>query len=261
MWQNIKIAGRLLKINILNGLMYRGDFWLGTITEIAYLFVQLLFINFIFEAANVDKVAGFTLYQIYFVGAIFELVRSFAHIFIVPSAGRLWSLIHYGKLDTVLLKPRKEVFILFNNSWITDTFSGFIFNFFLIYYIWPKLFITADQIWLILFICLMSLLVLSAIEWITTLVNFYSERLDALNKLLFNSIDLVKYPKKIYPRWIQNFYIFVFPIFLIANPVYQIMEGTFGWEDVKIILAMTVFLSGLTWFLWRDGLKRYVSAN
>lgn len=261
MWQNIKIAGRLLKINILNGLMYRGDFWAGTITEILYMIAQLLLINYIFLVADVKEVGGFSLYQFYFVGAVFEIIRAIAHIFIVPSAGRFWSLIHYGKLDMVVLKPKMPVFVLFNNSWITDTFSGFIFSVLVIYYVWSNMQLTWGQTGLIMLVSVFSLVILGTLEWIGSLVNFYSARFDAFNRLLRSSIDVAKYPRSIYPRIIQNFYLFLVPIFLIANPIYEIMQKSFGWDDIKIILAMTVLLIGITWFLWVDGLRRYSSGN
>lgn len=261
MKQNIKIAWRLLKINILNGLMYRGDFWAGTLTELFYLVVQVLFIAFIFKAAGITEIAGFNLYQVYFVWAAFELLNSLSFIFVSPSAGRLYSMIHYGSLDMVLLKPRMKTFVLFNNSWITDSFSGYIFNTLLLIYIWPHLVLTGVDWWRVLFVMMTSFLIFAMIQYISTLVNFYSARFDALNRLIKGSYEILKYPREIFPRAMQNFYIFVLPMFLIANPIYEIMAGEFGWSDGVVIVAITILLMGIAWFMWVDGLKRYVSAS
>jgi len=259
--QNIKIALRLLKINILNGLMYRGDFWAGTITELFYLGMQVLFIAFIFQASGITEIAGFSLYEVYFVWAEFELLSSLSFIFVSPSAGRLFSMIHYGDLDKALLKPRMLTFVLFNNSWVTDSFSGYVFNGLLLVYIWPYLSLSGLDWWRIIFILVTSFVIYSMLQWLTTLVNFYSARFDALNRLVRESYEILKYPRKIYPKILQNFYLFFLPLFLIANPIYEVMAGTFDWDDVLVILAMTVLLVGLTWFMWVDGLRRYVSAS
>lgn len=70
-----------------------------------------------------------------------------------------------------------------------------------------------------------------------------------------------RYPKSVYPHALQFFLSFIIPIFVVINPIYNVIDGSFDKWKLLEITSVTAVFTILAWTVWLKGLKRYASAN
>ena len=111
-----------------------------------------------------------------------------------------------------------------------------------------------------MYILVISLVIYTILYWLAALANFYWPNFQGLLLFINNIAEVNRYPKTVYPYLMQFLLTFVFPIFLVENPIYNVLENSFSWEMGVQMGLMTLILGMIFLILWEDGLRRYSSA-
>lgn len=250
-------------MSIKMALVYRTDMIAGSVTTISYFLVQLLVIKMYFEAGGVTDIAGFDMNDIYLVFAVSQISIMMIYIFVRINVRTAINQINEGKLDFLLTKPADARFLIMIQRFeILQVYGMFIYCMIFGYYLWKVGNYDLDfGQWLVVgFILINSIVLHSLLYWISGLVNLFSNRFLAMWYLINNTYEIVKYPKNVYPRLFQDILIFVFPILLVANPVFDVLDRSWSWSDfVQMILVTFVFLL-IFLVVFGYGLRKYESA-
>lgn len=243
---------------------YRVNLLFFVLSNLAYSISGILFVYFLFQSGQVENIAGFSLYEFYFVMAIAQLVQMIGWMVAGKSTWRLRQAIYFGELDFSMIKPANIVFLnTFNQFWIAQLGSTLVSSGFLLWVSWPKLSIDWPAELMIKFfiILLISIVVFWLLFWLASLVWFFWPKFNGL-RILFDAVsDVSFYPKKIYPQFLSWFLSFVFPIFLVANPLFLLIKGGYDWSVMmRDCLIMVIFIL-IYLIMWKEGLKKYNSAN
>lgn len=94
------------------------------------------------------------------------------------------------------------------------------------------------------------------IFFLLTVLSVKFVRMDALQNLCWNVLEIGKYPASIYPDCFRKIFVFIIPVITVYNfPVYIILH--FQMNLFIILLVICAFLFFLTNILWNFILKYY----
>ncbi len=252
-----------MRMSVQQTMMYRTDMIFGSVTSVVYFLTQVLFIKYFFQAGNVKEIAGFDLNEVYLVFAMTQVLIYFIFVFVQPNARLVWRQIYTGGLDFMLVKPANAKFLMMFQHFVSVQ-SHVIILYMLVFF--PYLYFTGVmnfEYWewfAIIFVVLNSILIYSLLKWLSIIVCFIWPKLNAAWVFVGESFEVTKYPKKIYPTVMRNFLVFLFPMLLIINPVYEILDKSWGWDDFWQIFLVTGMFVMLFLVLFKYGLRRYGSA-
>jgi len=258
------IFSRVFWMSVMQAMMYKQDFILASVTSLVYFLTQLFLILMFFEAGNIDKVAGYSMYDIYFIFVLVQFVIGFVFVFVHTSARYTIDQIHNGGLDVFLMKPADSRFLISLQSFrASHAYMIFMFVFIALPLVLMKVdygFVFWDFV-IIGYLLLISFVVYAVMYWMAALIHLIVPRLWGPWMFLGNIGDIIKYPKGVYPGLMGRLLTYVVPVFLVVNPIYKVIDGSFAFIDfVEISLLAVVFVL-LYLLMWEIGLRRYNSAN
>lgn len=182
----------------------------------------------------------------------------------VLASGRIPGQILRGELDFLFLKPMRTGFlILFQQVFFYSIPSIALRAFLLvIVFIVSGISLTPLQTSYVLFVLISSLGIVSLLFAFFLGLCFYVENLASAREFLHGLIqDTTRYPKEIYPFFWQTIGVYLIPIFLVGNPMFKVLHSEYTIIDLLTTLIIVSILSIVINLLWKEGLKRYISAN
>ncbi|MBU0648241.1 ABC transporter permease [Patescibacteria group bacterium] len=258
-----RVFGRITKMSLMRMFLYRVNSWTNMVAAAAYFVAQVLFIEYLLNAGSVGGIGGYSKSELYLVFAFSQVTIMFVFWFVTDNVVDTIRCIYRGQLDFYLIRPMNPVFLT-----MYQKFSG-VQNLTIIGYLlvlFPYLLIKNDYGldcigWLqIGYVVFFSILIYSMLYWIAALVNFYWQNFWGLWWFINNTGDITRWPKNVYPYFLQVALTYLIPLFLIENPIYDILRGTFSFDLGLQILLVAVIMLVIIAILWKDGLKRYNSA-
>jgi len=84
-------------------MIFGAHFKMGLVTSLTYGLVNLSLLGLVFYAADIDHIAGFSLYEVYFVFAVTQLIFALTNIFFSESANMFKYHIYDGWLEKIQL--------------------------------------------------------------------------------------------------------------------------------------------------------------
>ena len=259
----LKVGLRLLKANIMTEMMYRTNFFFGSITTIVYFIVQVFYIYFLYQAGGVSELGGFTREEIYFVLICHQLVMAFLFAFILDNFNNIIDQMHQGQLDHFLTKPIQPTFLMLSQK--INIFGPLSILFYsgvslVIIYYRGNVNIDPGAFLIIFLIMVLSLTLMHSLYMISVALCFWFNQFWALFDIVHSFQEIVKYPKAIYPAVMQFTLLFVIPMFNVINPIYGVLRREPSPTIIINLLIVNVIFGTIAWTMWFKGLKRYSSA-
>jgi ABC-2 type transport system permease protein len=258
----LKIWWRLMSMSWQTDMMYKWNYLVNSFSELFFQFVGIGFIYILFSSNNWTKIAGFTVYDFYFVYIISDLIMTFGMISIYSGATRLRNQIHNGYFDILLVKPKNWFVMQFYRSWVAGGFQRIFYEtiVFLLIYQHTSLEWNLVNILLIVFIFCYSIAIFYLMYWNSAYLYFFYPKFDTVYQLIRTANGLNQYPAKIYPGSMQWFFSFILPVFLVATPVYKLIDGSLDAKYIGgMMLVLLAFLM-INVLMWKEGMRRYESA-
>lgn len=251
------------KINFLERMAYRGNFWLFMVSVLLQAFFNLFFLKIIF--GWVDQLQGWNYYQVLLIAGTVLILdglmwMSFAYLY------NLKYQIKTGMLDSVLTKPFDGQFLvsiqrgdledsvriitglgvlIFAISHLNLGFWSLGFNFF-----WYLVLVLSG--WIILYS--LALLFMCVSFWtIDTPMSFF---------LVESIVRSAQYPTEIFRNMTMRFvFTFFIPLAFLGTVPAKIFSSGFDfWWILGSTLTAGIFFSFSRW-IWKKGLAKYSSAS
>ena len=232
---------------------------LSTILQFAQLFiwvfVDLIFFKSVF--ANVDSFAGWNYWDA--VLLVFSLSLFWDIFWRVTSGGIAYipEKIFSGNINQYLLKPINPLFSLaISEVGILDNSLNT-----------PILFIyfVANQGFHFSFVQIIGYLVMMLIgvgifSWLLIIIvslSFWSNNVDNLSQVYWDLQNLAKYPKDIFTGFVGNLFMFVIPVFFIANLPTDVLRHGVNFNYILLGILLNIILAVVGINVWRYGLKMF----
>ena len=245
-------------------MVFKVDFLARFVTGLSWVVLEVYLINMIYDVSGVESIAGFGRYEILFVYILYQVIMSFSFIITPGMLIRLiFNQIHFGGLDMLILRPINTFWItIFQKMSLREFLPAFVYGFVFLPYILVKMELSWDINLLLQvgFVFFYSIVLVTVLYWVSIFIVFFIEKATFFVYFVDNLSGFGIYPRKLYPGWIQFAVMYVVPFFLVANPIYDVLEGSFSvGKFIQMLLMLILFIMILA-LEWRVGFRRYNSA-
>jgi len=257
-----RLFWRYMYLNWRTESAYLLNYWMLVVSELLLFVTNIVYLYMFFVASGLDNIAGFSMYDFYFVAAMSELLGLITMAFVIPSMVRFKGDIHFGDYDFVLMRPKVRFITNIRSSWLATNVLNYVYIALMVWYVSDKISIDLMSIDLLFVIALLvyGLLLYSLIHWTVGMVALYIHRFGALQGWVNVSGDIMDYPRKVYPKWVSWVYRTILPMMLVINPIFDLIDGNIDWMYFVHMFLVLVMFWLIVLILWKDGIRRYESA-
>jgi len=245
-------------------MMYPVDFWTGSFSGIVFIASQMLLIWFLFKNSQSETIAGYNMWQIYFVYGVFNFVVGLAYVFLLNNSWSFTSGIIGGLLDLDLIKPINSFIALYMKEYeIAVEAISVLVSFFLSFWLVAsgRVELNWVQVILILVVMIQSFCLYSVLYIISSTIELFISRFSVLRFMMHEFDVVTSYPRRMYPLVMRYILLFVWPFFMIVSPIYDIFDQTIDFEKIFIWLGVNIIFLLILILMWTSGLKKYCSAG
>lgn len=203
-----------------------------------------------------SDIGGYDLNEVMVLWGLAASTYGFAHVLFQKAFG-LPSLIIQGKLDSFLVQPKNVLLSVITSATNSSAIGDLVYGFLII--IIFKFSIT--NFLLFTLFTFLGGFIMAAFAVITGSFSFWIVRGDLLSENLNNVIiNFGTYPDSIFKNGVRLLLYTIVPVgFVVYQPLHIILNFNLG--AMLGVLAFTIGICLLAFFLFYKGLKRYTSSN
>ncbi len=262
MMGEIRLYGRLIRMNLLSGLEYKG-WWMALIQTAVVCAGDIVSTFLVFD--RFGSVGEWTLPRIILIYALAVTSFGLAEVFCRGFDYFPWHMLRQGNFDRVLLRPKSLFTQVAGSFFHIHRLSRVLTGLGLLFWALAALGVAAtpfNVLMLALALC-GGLLMYSGVFVMSSGVAFFTiQALDWIYIFTNASYQVTRIPGDYMPRLLRHVFTFLMPMLVIS---YYPASAVCGWGDPKWIglLALpagAAFL-GLSALVWRFGVRHYKSTG
>lgn len=242
--------------------VYNKSFLLDLLADLVSIVLALLFYRILY--LNIGEGLRISIEDLYILVLSVKLTGDLYNLLFGSGVHSLPSLIQYGGLDSILIKPMNVFFILFCSNLNWKCIVNLIIDLMLFMVIIMQYNIIFSVQSLCMYIVMIGLatVVYTAFNILIFLGSIVFVRMDAFSSLISSFFSLSTYPAAIfkasYLKWI---FIYVIPVLVIGNFPLMAMKGGYGYHlFVSAGICALIFTIGAYWGT-SSMLRHYKSAS
>lgn len=248
-------------MNLSSLLMYRANFYNSLIASVAWGLFSLFSIVLLTSKSNM--VFGWKRDELLLLNGLYGIIIGIYHVIISRNFERFSNIIHFGQLDSLLVKPIDSQFLL--SFWLIGyaTISRVIIAVIYTWYIANQLHIYPTFFSVISIVALMifSLVLLYSIWYIVITITIWQTRLSNLTELMFTVTGSARYPQEMLQQLASYVFVFLLPLTLIINIPAKAFLSRLQSGDVIWLVVLSVGLFIVSRKFWKFALRFYTSAS
>jgi ABC-2 type transport system permease protein len=262
----LRLLGAFMRFSLANEMAFRGNFLLKVFVEVIWLSILLIFYGTLFQYTR--AIEGWTIGQYLFFVGCYQAMETFIETFFMESCSEFAELVRSGNLDTYLLRPIDEQFLLTCHRVDCSTAPKVIFNGSVMAYGLIRCGWTFDgpQLlgFMVLFLCGVAL-AYSFLVMLTSL-SVWVMRNQSLLELWWLLTTVMRYPQEIYKGTygaiLGRAFWYLLPLLLVVNVPAGVLLGKIRnpYDMALLVTATFVALIFSRWFFFR-ALRSYRSAS
>jgi len=257
----LKVYKALLRLNLARLMIYRTNFYNMLISSLGYSFLS--FFSIIFLTHNNPVLFGWKREELILVMAFYNItIGGLFHMIFSHNFHFFSETIHYGRLDSVLLKPLDSQFLLSLSRIAFVQVFRILIGIGVSIYIITTYHMTVTWFGILGFIIFsfFGLIILYSIWFIVMTLTVWNSRLSNLVDLLYHLNDFARFPPEMY-RFAKNYLFFVIPYTLIVIAPTKAILAKLSYLEMLATVFFTVFLFYFARKFWHHALKSYTSAS
>ena len=256
------IYAALWKNSVTRETMFKGNFLLWIIVEIAWFALQLGFISVLY--LHTEHIGSWTKWQVVLLVGASHFIQQIFQAFFLINCANLSELVRTGKMDFLMMLPINTRFII---SLRQVDLGGFVnagtATAVMIYaarqlHLSPTLpmvlgFLGLSVIGICIHYCLMFSL---------ATVSFWTVKAQGIVYGYYNLFNIARMPDDAFPRGVfKTVFTFVLPVLLVSNVPARLLTERLTSSSCVLLVGMALGCAILSEWIWRKSLKRYTSAS
>jgi len=250
-----------IRYSTVREMMFKTNFLLWIIVDLAWFGLHLSFIQFLY--LQVNTVAGWSKWEMVLLVSTNMLVQQIFQTFLMINLTKLPELIRNGRLDYFLAQPASAQFLVstrnFEPGSVVDTAAAVIVC--IVAIVHQNVHLNVAR--LLVFPALVALGVLIHYALLLMLMSlaFWMTRAQGFINAYYNVFQIARLPREAFSGFTRILFTWTVPLLLIANvPARTLLHGL----DASDLIGMglvTALLFGLSTAVFQAGLRRYGSAS
>ncbi|CAN5755378.1 ABC-2 family transporter protein [soil metagenome] len=259
--RSLRLAGIFLRVNAMNELQYRANFFVQLLQSLIALVAGLAVIGLVFS--HTDQLRGWTQPELLAVMGVHIVMGGLIGAFIQPNMIRLTEDVRDGRLDFMLTKPEDAQVLVsvreFRVWRLVDVAVGGVVIAFALAGLDSGLSLIGVAAF---FVAIFVGATMIYCFWlIITTFAFWIVRLDEIVELFEGIYQAGRWPVTIYPGWLRIGLTFLVPIAFAVTVPAEALAGRLTVETLALAVAFALFLLLVTRAWWRFGLRHYSGAS
>ena len=242
-------------------MMFKWNFILWIIVDLAWFGLNLCFIQFLY--LQVNSIAGWDKWEMILLVSINNLIQQIFQTFLMINLTKLPELIRTGRLDFFIAQPASAQFLIstrqFELGSVVATLVATIVCLVAIDHLNMTLSVAGLLICPILVAC--GVLIHYAMLLMLVSLAFWMTRAQGFLYIYYNVFQIARLPREAFKGLARVVFTWTVPLLLIANvPARTLLHGLNGFDIVRMV-GVTALLLGLSTAVFQAGLRRYGSAS
>lgn len=268
MGRYLRLLGAFTRFSLANEMAFRGNYLLKVFVEILWLSIVLLFYGTLFQYTN--AIGGWTEGEYLFFIGCYQTIETVIETLFMESCTEFAELVRSGNLDTYLLRPIDEQFLLTCHRVDCSTAPKLLLNGAVMVYglTTPPPAWSFDSALVIGFLALFVCGVILAYSFLVALTSLsvWVMRNQSLLELWWLLTTVMRYPREIYQGTFGGIlgraFWYLLPLLLVVNVPARVLVSKLKdpWDVVLIVVAAGLSLVLSRWFFFR-ALRSYRSAS
>lgn len=261
----IRLWMSFARFALLGELAFRANFVLKVAVEVLWLVLILLFYETVFS--NTNMVAGWDKQQYHFFVGCFFALEGLVETLFLENCQDFSHQIRTGKLDTTLLQPIDEQFLVTLRKVDWSTVPNFLMGSGVMIMALYRRGWAFDPLQAGLFVAVFVCSLLLAYSFLLMLTStaVWMVRNQSLMELWWLFSSLMRYPREIFDNtwahYIGKAFTFILPVMLIVSVPAGIMVKSMEWEYAVVLAVATLMMLIVSRWFFRRALRRYRSAS
>ena len=259
----LTIYAALWKNSVTREMMFKGNFLLWIVVEMAWFALQLGFISVLY--LHTDAIGTWTKWQVVFLVGTSHFIQQLFQTFFLVNCINLSELVRSGKLDFLLMLPVNTRFLL---SFRQVDLGGFInaaSALGVMIYAGLKLQLTPTLPALLGFgsLCFLGICIHYCLMFSLATVSFWTVRAQGIVYGYYNLFNIARMPDDAFPKggFFRSVFTFVLPVLLVSNvPARQLTERLTS-NSCWLLVGLAIACALASEWIWRRSVKHYRSAS
>ena len=259
--RNLRLLWIFFRVNALNELQYRANFFVQLFQSLIALVTGLAVITLVFS--HTDTLRGWTQGELLAVMGVHIIMGGLIGMLIQPNMVRLMEEIRDGKLDFALTKPADAQVMASVREVRIWRFVDLVIGGVLLAVALSWLETGPSPVGALVFgLALLLGGVMIYCFWVILTVGaFWIVRMDEAHELFEGIYQAGRWPVTVYPSWLRIGLTFLVPIAFAVTVPAEALTGRLTVETLALAAGFAVVLVIFTRWWWSFGLKRYSGAS
>jgi ABC-2 type transport system permease protein len=256
------IYAALWKNSVTRETMFKGNFLLWIVVEIAWFSLQLCFVGVIFQ--HTEVIGTWTKWQVVLLVGASHFIQQVYQAFFLINCINLSELVRSGKLDFLLMLPVNTRFLLSLRQVDLGGFVNAASAAAVMVYAAQRIPISPAPATLLGFLalCVIGILIHYCLMFMLATVSFWTVRAQGIVYGYYNLFNIARMPDEAFRGVFKAVFTFVLPVLLVSNVPVRLLTDTLhspAW--LWLLLGMAALCAAASEWVWRISLRRYTSAS
>ncbi len=257
------IYAALLKNSVIREMMFKGNFLLWIVVEVAWFAMQLGFISVLY--LHTEAIGTWTKWQVVLLIGASHFIQQMYQTFFLVNCLNLSELVRSGKLDFLLMLPVNTRFLLSLRQLDLGGLVNAAFAVAVMVYAAGKLelALTWSRLLVFLGLCGLGVGIHYCLMFTLATVSFWTVRAQGIVHGYYNLFNIARMPDEAFARGsvFRSVFTFVLPVLLISNVPVRLLTERLTPASVWLLAGMTLICALGSEWVWRLSVRRYTSAS
>lgn len=256
-----RVYKTLLRLNLAYLLAYRAN--LINSAFVHFIWGSFVILSMVLLTSKVSTIFGWTRDELLVLAGTYNVVMSFFYFFLSRNFSEFADIIHYGRLDSILLKPIDSQFLM--SVWIVNYTQviRLVIGIAFLAYMFQRMHLTLTLPMLGNFILLtiFSVMIIYSVWYMVMTITVWFSKLSNLVNLMYEVNSIIRFPGETFRAVSIYLFVAIFPLTLvIVLPAKALLQKVtmidFLWS---FFFAFALFFA--TRAFWKFALRSYTSAS
>jgi ABC-2 type transport system permease protein len=257
------IYAALWKNSVTRETMFKGNFLLWIVVEVAWFALQLGFIAVLYQ--HTKTIGSWTKWQVVLLVGVSHFIQQIFQAFFLINCANLSELVRTGKMDFLLMLPINTRFIVSLRQVDLGGFVNAASAVAVMIYAVGKLqlTITLPLVLGFLALCFIGICIHYCLMFSLATVSFWTVRAQGIVYGYYNLFNIARMPDDAFPKRgiFRSVFTFVLPVLLVSNVPTRLLTDRLTSASGLLLVGLALVCALMSEWIWRMSLKRYRSAS
>jgi len=257
------IYAALWKNSVTREMMFKGNFLLWIVVEMAWFALQLGFISVLY--LHTDSIGTWTKWQVVLLVGTSHFIQQIFQTFFLVNCVNLSELVRSGKLDFLLMLPINTRFLLSLRQVDLGGFINATSAMGVMIYAGIKLQLSPTLPILLGFgaLCFTGICIHYCLMFSLATVSFWTVKAQGIVYGYYNLFNIARMPDDAFPKRgiFRSVFTFVLPVLLVSNVPARLLTERLTSASALLLVGLAIVCALVSEWLWRISLRHYTSAS